>query len=92
MNLNRAVAVRRSNEVGIGRDGELAGGVVFLLECELELESLCPRSYKQNYRVLREIAKTSHRQTTPAKTNSARCTSSLVLVEWMTILVDNMTK
>jgi len=37
---NRLVCAGRNNEVGIGRDGELAGGVVFLLERVLELESL----------------------------------------------------
>jgi len=36
---NRLVVVGRSNEVRIGRDGEL-GGVEFLLESVLELESL----------------------------------------------------
>ena len=37
---NRLVFVGRTNEVGIGRDGELVG-VEFLLESVLELESLC---------------------------------------------------
>ena len=36
---NCVVVVSRSNEVGIGRDGELVGAV-FLLERVLELESL----------------------------------------------------
>ena len=36
---NRVVVVGRNNEVGIGCDGEL-GGVEFLLERVLELESL----------------------------------------------------
>ena len=57
---NRLVCAGRNNEVGIGRDGELAGGVVFLLERVLELESLSNPDLHFHFVVVTDGEKVMH--------------------------------